>query len=83
PAETPITATRMGVSVGPEVAVDYQFHPNFSAGLHLDFLYTVGLAQSIKASRIDAEMVPNDFDIVPNAVQALRLGAGLHATLMF
>ncbi|MBM3271616.1 MAG: hypothetical protein FJZ01_28605, partial [Candidatus Sericytochromatia bacterium] len=37
PAETPITATRMGVSVGPEVAVDYQFHPNFSAGLHLDF----------------------------------------------
>ncbi len=93
PINSLLAATQLGISVGPEVALDYQFHPNFSAGVYLDFLYTYGLAPTVRAADVQTPLTLIDFklsdpeqgdvDLRPNAVQMLRLGTGLHATLLF
>jgi hypothetical protein len=87
-----VTATQLGYSVGPELALDYQFHPNLSAGIFADFIYTLPVTRrQIQArprasdpDRTVTSVVADDLFPVPEGpLQTMRLGTGAHFTVTF
>jgi len=91
-AGSTVTMMQLGYSVGPEVALDFQFHPNLSAGIFADFIYTLPVTRRQIQARPGASdpdrtatTVSAD-DLFPppeGPLQTMRLGTGAHFTVTF